>query len=161
MKEWILSVVAAILLTVLLESVLSEGAVKKYAVGFIKLALIFVILSPVFRFLRIDSFSFPTVTETSIVDTAYVKNTERRRYEEAERTLEGYLSSYFDDYVVDSNLLDVGDGFELLSVEIDLRNAVINKEVDHTMIIAEIKRKATRIFGIEEEKILIYGLDPP
>ena len=160
MKDWIVRVVAAALIFILSEVLLVEGKVKKYVVGFLKLALVLCIISPVFQLFSGEFDLFSSIDNNiKPVDDGFVESVLRRRYDLVEKNLErGLEQAGYEGVDVSIDLYFEGEVGEIQRIRVDFQNAVINGQKDNTIIIAEVKKTASAYLGVGEEKTEVYGL---
>ncbi|MBR1746624.1 MAG: stage III sporulation protein AF [Clostridia bacterium] len=161
MKQWIMGVVCVALLSILTEVLLSEGKMKKYIGGFVRLALVFAIISPVIGYythgeVTIDAFE---VSTDAIVDSTYVQSMTRRRFDLAERTIEKELSTENREAHVRIDLYFDGTDTIVYLVEVRIDNIGINENMENTISTEEVKRTVSNHVNVREENIIVYGLD--
>lgn len=162
MKEWLLSVTAAVLLSVLLELLLTEGKIKKYVSGIIRLVIIVVIFIPVIRFVKSDftlTEIFPqTETGQTFVDENALGVIEGMKREEAERKVETKLS-FIGIKDAEVNIYTYDDGKEtcISYLTVDLQRAVITGYEENIILTEKIKETVGEVITVSEENIIIYG----
>lgn len=164
MKEWLLSVSAVVLTLVLLEIILSEGKVKKYVQGIVRLALVVTMVLPIIRFIKSDSdFNFVVDDNQSaenIVDNNFLERVRIARFGEVEKGItaelqavgisnaETHISIYYNAY----------GSIEVDLVTIDLTNAVITEDYGNILLNEKLKAIVKKRLTVSEEKIIIYGV---
>ena len=161
MKSWLISIVATVLLTVLLELLISEGTVKKYIHGFIGLLLLIVIITPIIKFKRGD-FTVQ-IDERSIdnseYDYSFINSVTEKRYEQVKKKIisemhnngidnaDIQISTYFNEkYVL---IID--------RVYVDLSNSIISDEIDNIIRNEMIIDIVQTYLDVTKEQIIIYG----
>jgi len=161
MKAWLISVAATALLTVLLELLLSEGSTKKYIQGIVRVGLVLVMITPVFKLLsggvNLESMfevSAPAGEERSVGFNEYVSSA---RYREAEGTIQKKITQAgIYGSTVSINIYYQQGSTGINFVTVDLNNAVITRDglnnIDNV-----VRQTVKSVLEIEEEKILIYG----
>ena len=130
MKEWLLSVTAVVLLSVLLELLLTEGKIKKYVSGVIRLVVIVVVFVPVIKFVKSDFDWTDVFPQTEVSQTVVDENTlafiDGMKREEAEKEVENKLSSVgIKDADVNIYTYDDGEKITISYISVDLYAAVI------------------------------------
>lgn len=160
MKEWLLSVTAVILFFVLCELLIAEGNVKKYAMGFIKVALVFVMIAPILKNASGEGFSFGFLNESSTWDTDSMEKLARNRYDSLERRLENDLSKDLcEGAEVRIDLFFDAGTASVNAVTVDLNQAVIISESDNTIVTEEIKNRVRSLLNVEKERVSVDGMD--
>lgn len=162
MKEWLLSVTAAVLLSVLLELLLSEGKIKKYVTGVLSLVIICVVFLPVIKFVKND-FSLSDIlpqTETNviIVDENALAAIDGMKKQEAERQVETELSSVgIKDAEVNIYTYDDGETTSISYITVNLQASVITGYEENIILTEKIKETVCEILTVSEDKVIIYG----
>lgn len=162
MKEWLLSVTAAVLLSVLLELLLSEGKIKKYVTGVLSLVIICVVFLPVIKFVKND-FSLSDIlpqTETNviIVDENALAAIDGMKKQEAERQVETELSSVgIKDAEVNIYTYDDGETTRISYITVNLQASVITGYEENIILTEKIKETVCEILTVSEDKVIIYG----
>ena len=162
MKEWLLSVTAAVLLSVLLELLLSEGKIKKYVTGVLSLVIICVVFLPVIKFVKND-FSLSDIlpqTETNviIVDVNALAAIDGMKKQEAERQVETELSSVgIKDAEVNIYTYDDGETTRISYITVNLQASVITGYEENIILTEKIKETVCEILTVSEDKVIIYG----
>ena len=162
MKEWLLSVTAAVLLSVLLELLLSEGKIKKYVTGVLSLVIICVVFFPVIKFVKKD-FSLSDIlpqTETNviIVDENALAAIDGMKKQEAERQVETELSSVgIKDAEVNIYTYDDGETTRISYITVNLQASVITGYEENIILTEKIKETVCEILTVSEDKVIIYG----
>ena len=162
MKEWLLSVTAAVLLSVLLELLLSEGKIKKYVTGVLSLVIICVVFLPVIKFVKND-FSLSdilpqTETNVKIVDENALAAIDGMKKQEAERQVETELSSVgIKDAEVNIYTYDDGETTRISFITVNLQASVITGYEENIILTEKIKETVCEILTVSEDKVIIYG----
>ena len=162
MKTWLLSVAATVILTILLELILSEGAVKKYVQGIIRLLLLFVIISPVIKLAKGDLSLeiFNTDTPTVRIDDTSASEIIRTRYDNIEDKIEKDIKK---DLSIDVNVDIEGFirdySFVVNEVLITIDSSGINYEEEYILIKEKIIAIVKKYLNISEESIFIHGVN--
>lgn len=162
MKEWLISIVAVVLLLVLMEVLLSEGNTKKYVQGVIRLILIVVIVFPIINIIKKDityQDIIPTTHEEDITDQSFLDKIYVARYHSAELDIQKKLQSKgikgavvsIDIYYADSYLIEISN------VYVDLHNAVISIADENIFINDIIIDVVKTNLIVDGEKIIVYG----
>ncbi len=162
MKEWLLSVTAAVLLSVLLELLLSEGKIKKYVTGVLSLVIICVVFLPVIKFVKNDfslSDMLPqTETNVIIVDENALAAIDGMKKQEAERQVETELSSVgIKDAEVNIYTYDDGETTRISYITVNLQASVITGYEENIILTEKIKETVCEILTVSEDKVIIYG----
>lgn len=163
MKEWLLSVTAVVLLTVLLELMVSEGKIKKYIQGILRLALVVTMIFPVIKFVKSD-FNFDLKVdngiEENIVDISFLERIHAARYAETEISLENDLKNAgISGAKVHINIYYNSSGaVEVDYVTVDATHAVISEQDANILFTDKIKTTVKKRLNVSEEKIIIYGV---
>ncbi len=163
MKTWLLSVSAVVLLTVLLELLISEGKIKKYVRGVVRLALVVTVLMPILKFVKSDvSFDVDGGYEQTaeIVDNGFLDRIGELRYKNLEKDLEKDL------YELGINGADVNisiyygvtKSLEVDFVTVDLTQAVITENAGNILLTERIKQTVVTRINVSKEKIIVYGV---
>ena len=156
MKTWLLSVAATVLLTILLELMLSEGKVKKYIQGIIRLLLIFVMLLPIVKLVkRENSFNLQEISISSkdyeINDSSYALS--RKRYDYIEGRIKSDILD-FREADVSVLIYDIEGKLDFIQIEI----SGINETEDNILLREKIVTTVKKYIDISEERILINGV---
>lgn len=162
MKEWLIGVVAVVLLLVLMEVLLSEGNTKKYVQGIIRLILIIVMVFPIINIIKKDTVYqdiIPVEDNEEITDQNFLNKIYIARYHSAELNIQTKLSLEgikgavvsIDIYYADSYLIEISN------VYIDLNNAVISLNEENIFINDIIIDAVKTYLIVDREKIIIYG----
>lgn len=162
MKEWLLSVTAVVLLSVLLELLLTEGKIKKYVSGVIRLVVIVVVFVPVIKFVKSDFDWMDIFPQTEVSQTVVDENTlafiDGMKREEAEKEVENKLSSVgIKDADVNIYTYDDGEKITISYISVDLYAAVITGYEENIILTEKIKETVGEILTVSEDKIIIYG----
>lgn len=162
MKEWLLSVTAAVLLSVLLELLLSEGKIKKYVTGVLRLVIVLVVFLPVVKFVKND-FSLSDIlpqTEANeiTVDENALTVIDGMKKQEAERQAENELKSVgIKDADVNIYTYDNGISVYISYITVDIQAAVITGYDENIILTEKIKETVCKILTVSEDKVIIYG----
>lgn len=163
MKEWLLSVSAVILTTVLLELVISEGKIKKYIQGILRLALVVAMIFPLLKFVKSDfnpNLDIDSDFSDGIIDFDFLDRIHAARYAETERLLKNDLKllGISDADVSIAICYGASGAVEPDYVTVDLTGAVITSEEENIILIDKIKSTVAKRLEIAEERIIIYGV---
>lgn len=167
MKEWLLSVVAVIVLTVLLELMMSEGELKKYTQGFVRLCLVFVIVFPALKIFKGDinvnfEENIPGIDDP-IVDESFLERTRLARIRNAERLITGELENngVYGVKIRINTSYDRAGKIKIDNVEADLRSAVITDGTGNILITDKVINAVKKYIDATKEMIIIYGGEYP
>lgn len=159
MKAWLLSVAATVLMTVLLELLLSEGTVKKYLQGFVRLLLLFVIITPVIKLVKGD-YRFDLGT-TTLAEKVSVNSYSllRIRFDFLEKKITKEIFDEIDsEPVVRIMDADINGETVVAYVEINIDPSVIKEDTDNILLKEKILGVVNKYIDIAEEKIIINGV---
>lgn len=164
MKTWLLSVTAVILMSVLLELILSEGKIKKYIQGILRLALVVAIILPLIRLVKTDfsfDFVFDEDANESIVDDSFLSRIHSYRYAEAEKKIVAELKSNgISNALVDIVIYYAPSGSaEVDYVSVDITQSVITVERENIILTEMIKNTVKSVVDVSEDRIVIYGVN--
>lgn len=146
LSSWILSIAGIVLLSVIIELILPNGAMNKYIKSIFGFIIMLVILTPIPKLLNqnIDISSF-FQSDTIKVDKDYLEQINFDKLCSIQKDIEQDISTYGYKNVkvyISSDIFD--NSFTIKSVTIDLTKLVITENAEHTNIV-KIKQHITSI----------------
>ena len=146
LSSWILSIAGIVLLSVIIELILPNGAMNKYIKSIFGFIIMLVILTPIPKLLNqnIDISSF-FQSDTIKVDKDYLEQINFDKLCSIQNDIEQDISTYGYKNVkvyISSDIFD--NSFTIKSVTIDLSKLVITENAEHTNIV-KIKQHITSI----------------
>lgn len=163
MKAWLISVVAIVVLTVLLEVLLLDGNTKKYIHGVVRIVLIITMIFPILglfaKNITYDDVFLPQTAAENITDQSFLKKIQISRYNSTELNIQKELQKQgimgavvsIDIYYADNYLVQISN------VYVDINNAVITKDDMNIFINDTIIKVIQSYLVVDKEKIIIYG----
>lgn len=162
MKSWIISIVCVVVLTVIFDLLLAEGATKKYIKGIMSVIVIAVIIAPLPGLLKKEiefTDAFQQNQELS-KDGDLLFRLYTAQYSQKERQIEEYIEEKgISGCQVSINFSYDMSTLEIISVLVSVENAVISekgKNINISEVIIEAVQKAV---SVNKERIMIYGKD--
>ena len=152
MKEWIISIIAIIILTTILNLILPDSKLKGIIKCCFSLVSILVVMQPILN-LNISEFNFTSVFNGNEIVLQenylnYVNNEKIKNYTQN-------CISLLDDLGVESSVNDdLVIKFE--KVLVNLKNSVLISDKEHIDIIEDIKKTLSDYLKIEEKLVVIY-----
>lgn len=151
MKEWLLSVVGVVFLSILFDLICPNGKINKFSKSIFGVVAIAIILSPILN-IKFD------ISSDEYIDSTLVENINKSKAEVYKNQIEGYLKTQG---VIDTNVevnytLSEND-FEITFVYVDVSNVVLSENLSNINKYEVIANMISQKFNISEEKILIYG----
>ena len=160
MKEWILSVCAVTILTVIVGMILPQGKMGKFIKSIFSLIIMLVILKPILSF-DLDDLHFDMgVGNTEVVyQKNYLDYVNQKKIDSVESDCADVL---YNIGVSGANILldfSTDENYEIMitKVNINLENAVIISGNKHIDIIEEIKNALSEYLSVNKEIMVIYG----
>ncbi len=159
MKDWIVSIVAVILITSIICLILPQGKMGKYIKNIFSLLTMFVIIKPVI-YLKDYDFNYEQIINSSEIVLQdsfldFVNNKKVKEYEEncnkiiKEKGIEGAIINI--NYQIDKN-----QNLKIFNVQINLKNSVIISNKEHIFIKEEIIAGIASYLNIKQDVVFIY-----
>ncbi len=136
MKEYVLTIIAISIISIICDSILNEGKIKKYARFAISLILSLALIYPAIDFLKQKKVSFNLLEEMEIDYSYSVKQTVLTFYKNA-------------------NVKIVQNGKSLDKIYIDLTQEKILDKAQAELLKNEVKSILSKMYDIAEENIII------
>ncbi len=158
MTTWLYSISGVIILSGLLDLVLSEGETKKYVKGIISLIVIFVIIAPLASLLNPktdSSWVFPKDATSIQVNQSFLSSITFQREEQAQLAIEQALASEGLVANVKVNSDDYNGVFYIKNVTCTFNKSVINELHSNIDINKKIKSIIRGVSGVADEEIII------
>lgn len=162
MKSWIISIVCAVVLSVIFDLLLTEGETKKYIKGIMSAIVIVVIIAPLPGVLKNDINISEVYQEGEGVrqDSDLLFRLYTAQYDGKERQIESYIEDKgISGCSVSINFSYDASSTEIISVIVSAQNAVISEKGKNININEVIVEAVQRAVGVREERIMIYGKD--
>lgn len=151
MKEWLLSIVGVVFLSILFDLICPSGKINKFSKGIFGIISIAIILSPILN-LKID------INENSYVSSDLIENINKSKAEVYEKQIEAYLKEQgIDGVSVEVEYTLSENDFDITFVNIDSSNIVLSENLMNINKYEVIAKMVSQKFSISEERILIYG----
>ena len=162
LTSWILSIAGVALLGVLLDLIVAEGRTQKYIRSIFGIITVVVIAGPLVGLAKGDwAFDFKLNNATTAgvqTDANYLTNVYKNKVNIMERGLEKYLAENGYDKAAADITVDVySENMRIISVHINLKNAVISGEKTHIDKYTEVSRLAAACLNVGKEVIFFSG----
>ena len=153
MNSWILSIVGIVCLGVIIDIFIPEGSTNKYIKGVFSLLIVFVVISPLPKFIKGD-FNFDKIlnsTETNI-DLNFIASVNNQKCDAIEKIIKAALN----EEDIETNSITVTcnvfkEEFEILTIYVDISD-IVNKNTDNLKI--EIINTINKNININKEQII-------
>ena len=159
MKEYILAVCGAVILSSLALLIMPEGKTGKFIGGMLKLFCLLVMLIPLLALFRAGTFSdeiFGTDSQAAAVDESFIESVFERRAEQEESALEALLQEELEIEVeADVGWVSEAYAFVVKNVQINIKNFGIHEESEHIMIAEQAKERIAALYDGAE--VSVYG----
>lgn len=148
MKGYIFSIVGVVLLTALVAIVAPSGKLGGFIKGLVKLAGVFVLVSPFVALFSGESFAFETGTYA--YDEEYLATSGALMEQEDEGAIAAYLTK---EYAVTAEVRvkRTIPSFSLKSIQVNIVDFGINGENEHINIVSRIQSDLKGRYGCEAE----------
>lgn len=156
-RAYILSVVGAVLFSVVSGMIMPEGQIAVFVRSIISLFLFFVIVSPVLGFFESENTIFSPERQIQIQES-FVFNTLEKQMQQKEKQISSKLETEFgtETDVEISYVLENGE-VSVKNVNIFLLNPVLDGNQQHIDMNNSIKKTVAQLLEIKEEIVSIYG----
>lgn len=159
MKDWLLGIVATVLLLILLEMLLSEGTTKKYIKGILHLIIIIVMILPLINLSK-NSADYKNIINGNTnlnVDTLEISDEDQKKITDVQivyikKTLESYLFNRGIDCEV--NIIIQNNYPE--TIEIFIYDIGINGQNKNIYTNEKIKSMVQEVINTDINRIVIY-----
>lgn len=159
MKSWVLSIISTVFVVSLIILILPNGKLSKYIKSTLSLVVVLVIVSPLFKLNNIE-INFENIFANSnvIIQQEYIDYVNQEKIKTlidkcqiliSEIGVEGAKTS-MDYYVDEQNTIII------LDFTVYLKNAVINSENEHIVIIDKLKNTLSEFLKINKEQVVVY-----
>ena len=159
MKEWIISIIAIIILTTILNLILPNSKLKGIIKCCFSLVSILVVLQPILS-LNISELNFTSVFNGNEIVLQenylnYVNNEKINNYTQNCISLLDDLGINGAEVIIQTSLNDDFD-IKFEKVQVNLKNSVLISDKEHIDIIEDIKKTLSDYLKIEEKLVVIY-----
>ena len=141
MSEWILSIVGSIVLSTLIDVMLTDGETKKYVKGICSLIVFSIILAPLPNIISNDSYvgiEFENNSTETSVNVDFLYDFERRRAESIKNLCIVELKEKGIDKVEIVPVVSyLNNSVEITEIQVNAINLVITTDLDNIDIISE------------------------
>ena len=159
MKSWVLSIISTVFVVSLIILILPNGKLSKYIKSTLSLVVVLVIVSPLFKLNNIEiNFENMFANSNVIIQQDYIDYVNQEKIKTlidecqiliSEIGVEGAKTS-MDYYVDEQNTIII------LDFTVYLKNAVINSENEHIVIIDKLKNTLSEFLKINKEQVVVY-----
>ncbi|MCL2540676.1 MAG: stage III sporulation protein AF [Firmicutes bacterium] len=156
---YLLSIAGVVLLGVIIDLILHEGATGKYIKSIFALFVVFAIIAPLPKLLNGDiKLSDLFAVSTYNVDNNFLNVRKLEQAEKLKADSERHLSANgYSNLTVDFSLDPNTTDLRLLLVYVDFTNVVLSQNKTHINKYAEVRNLLVRFLNVEEGKVLMYG----
>ncbi|MGI6213206.1 MAG: stage III sporulation protein AF [Christensenellales bacterium] len=156
MSAWLFSIAGVIILSGLLDLVLSEGETKKYVKGIISIIVIATIISPLTKLADKDTAPlFPELKESAQTDEAFVAAIRSEREEQARTAIRDALAKEGLSAEIKVYSDNLNGYFYIKNVTCTFDKSVIKEEDANIDINKKIKSIIEDVSGVSHEEIII------
>ena len=152
-SAYLLSIVGVVLLSIVLDLVLSDGTTKKYIKSIMSLILIFVLVSPLPKIIK-NGVNFSFIESSVSLDENYQNVIFEQQKNQLEKNLEKLLADEGFKNVKVSIWADNFNGLNINTIFVDLSNLVLSENNQHINKYEAIKILLTKQTGIKEEQVI-------
>ncbi len=158
MKQWIFSIGATVLLVSIVSIILPNGKTGKFIKSIFSVLILLVTIRPL---VSISKNNLNDGINFSNVDIEIQYDYINYIFEERKNTYEENCCKILEDIGVKNAKIDINYDsssitFDVLFVNINLKDAVINSDMEHILVIEEIKEKTALYLTIDKSKLVIY-----
>lgn len=162
MKAFLITMIAVVILEVVVEIILVEGATKKYIQAAMSLVVLLTFLCQLAIFIKKD-YSLPNFSEdiqnVSAIDENILSKLQIMEYNGAIDNIENELESNgLENMFINFSYIFNADGtVSVQNIFVDTSNLVINKNAENININEKIIQCCRNYISIDEERIIING----
>lgn len=151
MREWLLSIIGIVFLSILFDLIYPNGKTNKFCKGIFGVIAVGIILNPI---LKIDLDS----TSSEYVDKELVESISQAKAEVYEASIENYLKSIgIEGVCVEVKYTLSENDFKLKSIYLDSSNIVLSKDLTNINKYEVIARKVSEEFDVSIDEVFVYG----
>jgi len=159
MKDWIISIVAVVLITSIVCLILPQGKMGKYVKGIFSLLSTLVVIKPIF-YIKNTDVNFEQIFNSNelVLQDSFIDYVTNKRIEEfKENCLKITKENGADNAKVEIEyFLDENKGIKICFVKISLQNSVIISDKEHINFKEEIISDIASYLCINENMVIIY-----
>ena len=152
-SAYLLSIVGVVLLSIVLDLVLSDGTTKKYIKSIMSLILIFVLVGPLPKIIK-NGVNFSFIESSVSLDENYQNVIFEQQKNQLEKNLEKLLADEGFKNINISIWADNFNGLNINTIFVDLSNLVLSENNQHINKYEAIKILLTKQTGIKEEQVI-------
>lgn len=156
MSGYLLSLLGVIVLGVLIDVILPSGSTSKYISGIFAIVVMFVMISPVIKFIKSDYKLSDYFTNSDIhINEKLLYNINNSKFKVVEQDIIKELSDNgYCDVQIDIQFKVVADNVEITQVLVDLTNLVINQNSSNINSYVYIRQVVMKHLAVTEEVIV-------
>ncbi len=150
MKEWLLSIIGVVFLSILFDLIYPSGKTNKFCKGIFGIIAVGIILSPI---LKID-----LVNTGEYIDGELLESISKSKAEVCEANIQNYLKSVgIDGVCVEVKYTLSENDFKLKSIYLDSSNVVLTENLTNINKYEVIARKVSEEFDVNVDEVFVYG----
>lgn len=159
LSAWVLSIVGIVVLTLMIDIIIPEGKTGKYIKGVFAMLTVFVIAMPLPKIFNsdFDLSEFLKENTATSVDYEVLENIYELRLERIEQKIKDSAESDgIKNMEVKINAQNKNSFVEILSIEINLKNVVIDGENPNINIIEIVTELVSKAAETKKSAVIIY-----
>ena len=160
MKQWIFSVISTVILTIVIILISPEGKLGKIIKSVFSIIILIVIIKPIVS-LNVNDLNFnflPSFDVEYEIDNDFLDYFTNKKIEKLKNETLIILKDFgITNAQIEIELLDINSyDYSINLIKIYLENAVINSNLEHIVIIEQIRNKVSENFNLNAQKVVIY-----
>jgi len=155
MKEWLLSIVAGVIITILVVSILPNGKSTKTIKSILSCLIAIIIIKPIFN-INLENFNLFDFFEPKeiVLDKDYLDFF----YSKSKNEQEIYCAKLIENIGIKDSIVKIecdssNEIYLIKSVSVNIKNSVINQELEHIDIIEKIKDNLSTYLQVDKKII--------